>query len=264
MGAVMTSSCDIRPTGAPRRGYGSRIFLIAMGLALATSGSAILSTVGAGKLQHAIQLIGLSRGDEIVAEQRRQAETVAQLEDNLQTVRSEVAMLRSRAITAKLDIADHLARLDAGLARITTVRIAGWNTPAGGPSHEEVDELRINLAMAGIEIGALRSSLDATQQAQQREFGDIAQRVERLEHVVRDPDVTASIPATASQGLRHQGLRGWSVRKAKRGSAIIARRGATYRVKPGTVVPGIGRVSSVQADGSRWIVITEKGIIVQR
>jgi hypothetical protein len=263
-GTDMTVSSDAPSIGTSRRGHGGLIFLMAMGLALATSGGAILSAVGTGGLQHAIQHIGVFRTADIVAEQRRQSETVAQLEDSLRSLMGEVAMLKSREITKRVDVEERLSTLDAGLARLAldsaTLRIA--RSDASGPSHEEVDELRTNLAMAGIEIGALRSSLDATQQAQQREFGNIAQRLERLERLVGDPDMTSSIATTPPRA--HESLAGWSVRDARRGSARITGHGITYRVKRGTVVPGIGRVSGVRARGDRWIVVTEKGIIVQR
>jgi len=258
----MTSSSDARPTS--RHGHGGVIFVVAMGLALATSGGAILSAVGTGALQHSIQQIGGFRSADIVAEQRRQSETVAQLEDNLHTLMGEVAMLKSRDLTARLDIEEHLARLDTGLARIAldteTLRIA-WPDAGARISNHDVDELRNNLAVAGIEISALRTSLDATQQSQQREFGNIAQRVERLERLVGDPDLTSSITL---QRRPHEGVPGWSVRDAQHGIAFITGNGITYRVKPGSIVPGIGRISSVRARGDRWIVVTEKGIIVQQ
>jgi hypothetical protein len=257
----MTSSSAAHPTVTSRRGHGGVIFVIAMGLALATSGGAVLSAVGTGALQHTIQQIGWFRSADIIAEQRRQSETVAQLEDSLYTLMGEVAMLKSRDLTAKLDIEEHLARLDSGLARIgldaETLRIA---RPDAGASNHDVDELRTNLTMAGIEISALRTSLDATQQAQQREFGTIAKRVERLERIVGDPDLTSSITTRRP----HEGVPGWSVRDAQHGAAFITGNGITYRVKPGSIVPGIGRILSVRARGDRWIVATEKGAIVQQ
>src|SRR5215475_883488 len=258
-GTSMSSSSDACPTVTSRGGHGGVIFVVAMGLALATSGGAVLSAVGTGALQHAIQQIGGFRSADIIAEQRRQSETVAQLEDSLHTLMGEVAMLKSRDLTAKLDVEEHLARLDSGLARIAldteTLRIARPDAgakvrPDAGTRalNHDVDELRNNLAITGIEISALRTSLDTTQQAQQREFGDIAQRVERLERQIGNSDLTSSITI---QRRPHEGLPGWSVRDAQRGTAFITGNGVTYRVKPGSIVPGIGRILSVRARGHR-------------
>jgi len=52
------------------------------------------------------------------------------------------------------------------------------------------------------------------------------------------------------------------VRDAYGNSAIIQSRAGTIEVKPGSNIPGLGRVHSVrqQQDG-RWIVVTSRGII---
>jgi len=175
--------------------------------------------------------------------------------------------LKSRGHSASAAIADHLGRLDSEFRQLSAdtaeLRLAGSATALGEPWHDEVGALRTDLAMAGVEIGVLRSSLDASQQAQRGQIGDIARRVDRLERLTGAADVTASIPPTPARRRMPHSLAGWSVRDAQYGAAIIARHGATYEVKPGSIVPGIGRVASVRARGNSWIVVTDKGIIVQ-
>jgi hypothetical protein len=266
-GIQMTSSSNPSSAVASDRGHGARIFLFAMGLALATTGGAILSAIGAGDLQHIASTIWLSRDSDIAIEQRRQSATVAILGENLHSLIGEVEALKSRGLSASSAVEDRLARLDSELKQLTTDTGDMWipktASTLGQPWHDEVTELRTNLALAGVEIGALRSSLDASQQAQHGQIGDITRRVDRLEQLVGASDVTASIPVTSFRRRPPRSLAGWSVRDAQRGAAIITGHGGTYEVTPGTIVPGIGRVASVRPRGNTWIVVTDKGIIVQ-
>jgi len=59
-------------------------------------------------------------------------------------------------------------------------------------------------------------------------------------------------------------LSGWSVQDAHNGGATIKGDGGKFDVTRGTLVPGLGRVTNVRQRGSRWIVVTDKGTIVQR
>src|SRR6202521_1885612 len=265
----MTPSSIADPAAAPERGYGARIFLVAAGLALATTGGAILSAIGTGDLRQAVHGVGLARGADIEAERRQQSATVAKLEDDLRILMDEVATLRSRDAVARLDtrLEDRLARLDLDLTQLTAetaaVRLRDEIVDAA-PARDQIGELEGNLAQAAREIGTLRSSFDASVETNRRDIGDIGKRVDRLEHLIGAGDVTSSIGHSPVRRRSAHDLSGWSVQDARRGAATITGHSGTYEVTPGTVVPGIGRIASVRARGNHWVVVTDKGVIVQR
>lgn len=53
----------------------------------------------------------------------------------------------------------------------------------------------------------------------------------------------------------------YRVQAASPGLAILSRDGNAYEVSVGNIVPGVGRVLSIQQDGSRWVVQTTHGAI---
>jgi hypothetical protein len=55
---------------------------------------------------------------------------------------------------------------------------------------------------------------------------------------------------------------GWVLREVYNGSALVESRSrGLYEVMPGNVIPGAGRVESIERRGARWVVITDKGLI---
>jgi hypothetical protein len=59
-------------------------------------------------------------------------------------------------------------------------------------------------------------------------------------------------------------LEGWVVRDIYRGAALIQGRAGLLQVMPGEVLPGLGRIESVQRHDGRWEVVTTRGLIVSR
>jgi hypothetical protein len=117
----------------------------------------------------------------------------------------------------------------------------------------------------------MRSSLDTGESTRRTEIADIDRRVDRLEHLAAVADATGSIPAptprrraAARRPVELHNLAGWTVRDGHNGAVIISGQTGTYEVMSGMVVPGIGRVSSIQRRANRLIVVTGRGTIVQR
>ena len=46
------------------------------------------------------------------------------------------------------------------------------------------------------------------------------------------------------------------------GYALVEGRGEVYEVMPGDPVPGLGRIEQIRREGGRWVVVTQRGIVV--
>ncbi len=238
------------------RGYGAAIFLVAMGLALATTSGAILTAAGHGDLQDAVRMMGFSRGADLEAGQRQQAAALARFESELQTLVEQIAALKSRPSDTRDDtaVSDHLARLDADLVQLRTetseLRTAQVATqvatPAAEPWREQFDDLKASLALTGFEIGALRSSLDAGDHTRRKEVVDIGRRVDRLERLIVAADASGSIGSSSS-------ARGRALRAARRSSVVHSRPRAVRAHRPvATTMSGQNGSHEPAADASGW------------
>lgn len=283
---MTTASDQDAPSAKSGRSMGSAIFLIAMGVALATTSGAILTTVGIGDLQDIVRNLGWPGTTDTFAEQLRQTAAIARLENDVRTLTDEISDLKARHGETRIDprIERHLARLDDGVAQLQSVttqlriesgelRSAQSDVAAREASSDRWYDLKTSLAQAGIDIDAMRSSLDASDHSRRKEIVDIGQRVDRLEHMIAVGDVTGSLGSMVRKrrglvGPRKlaaaRAMSGWSVLGGQNGAATITGQNGTYDVTSGSFVPGIGRVSSVRQRANRWVVVTEKGTIVQR
>ncbi len=232
----------------PPRGYGAPIFLAAMGLALATTSGAILSAAGQGDLQQAVRIMGFTRGAELETAQRQQAAELSRLDGQLRVVISALATLNSGSTGARNDTAvgDHLARLDADLgklraetARLQTataeLRTAQDAMAAAEPWRPQVEELKAALTLAGIETGALRSSLDAGDHTRRREMVEMGRRVDRLERLA-----TAETTSSAPQPRRH------SLHSGRRPSLPHGRASRATRERHSSGTNGTGQASAYE------------------
>jgi hypothetical protein len=70
--------------------------------------------------------------------------------------------------------------------------------------------------------------------------------------------------AAGAAGAALPVLEGWVVRDVYRGAALIQGRAGVLQVMPGEVLPGLGRIESVQRHDGRWEVVTTRGLIVSR
>jgi hypothetical protein len=68
--------------------------------------------------------------------------------------------------------------------------------------------------------------------------------------------------APAAKSVKTEPVDGWILREVYDGAALVeARNGRLYEIAPGGVLPGIGRVGSIERRGTRWVVLTDKGFI---
>lgn len=59
-------------------------------------------------------------------------------------------------------------------------------------------------------------------------------------------------------------VEGWVLRNVYGGSAVVEGRPGLIQVMPGDSLPGVGRVETITRQDGRWVVVTERGLIVAR
>jgi hypothetical protein len=57
---------------------------------------------------------------------------------------------------------------------------------------------------------------------------------------------------------------GWTLADIGYGGALIRNRRGTFEVYAGDHIPGLGRIDAIRKQDGRWVVVTEKGLIVAR
>jgi hypothetical protein len=223
-----------------KRDSAALALLTAMGLALAVTGGAALSGMASGALRTALSVIDFGSHarqvkEALEQEQHRQAYAIGKLEDALNNVTDRVAVLNSRVETSR-----------------------------GAALRAAIDKLNAGLARDGIDIGALRSSLNEQERSHREEVAAINKRIGRLESFMSGHDLTGAIRPRPGRQRVQRGVSGWAVDWATADSAVISGQGGTFAVAPGTIVPGLGRIAELRQRGDRWVVLTDKGAIVQR
>ena len=84
------------------------------------------------------------------------------------------------------------------------------------------------------------------------------------------PPATAAVaapvplPAPKPEVARLPTVEGWVLREVADGGALIEGRKGIYEVYAGDPIPGLGRVDAIRKQDGRWVVVTNKGLIVAR
>lgn len=79
-------------------------------------------------------------------------------------------------------------------------------------------------------------------------------------------DVTGAIgePRAAAAEAKPGIVGGWTLRQARVGVALIEGREGLVEIEPGDILPGAGRVQAIKKQEGRWVVVTTRGLIVER
>ena len=59
-------------------------------------------------------------------------------------------------------------------------------------------------------------------------------------------------------------LQDFVLRRVYDGAALIEGRNGIIEVETGETVPGVGRIEAIKRQDGRWVVVTARGLIVQR
>jgi len=152
------------------------------------------------------------------------------------------------------------------------------------------------------ELAALKGSVEASAKAGASQTGKLADRIEKVEKAQAEPlariaklsdsveklrsapppaapaavaaapaaprETTASVPQAAAapkpEVNRLPTVNGWVLREVADGGAVISGRTGTYEVYAGDPIPGLGRVDAIRKQDGRWVVVTSRGLIVER
>jgi hypothetical protein len=201
-----------------------------------------------------------------VAMASTQAREITRLKEELRGIRAQVDALK-----ANPDQARQAQELRSLRASLETLR-------------EGLSATRSDAANAIAQVSASQSPKSAERDQQRIE--KIADRLERLERQVADPTPTASIApkaeppkpivladphtlptpadvAAAGQKVevRPKIIQNYVLREVADGVALIEGPDGLREVWPGRGVPGAGKVTSIEKQAGKWVVITSEGLI---
>jgi hypothetical protein len=205
---------------------------------------------------------------------------------------------RLAALAAVVALAVMAGALGGALATAGLKQFGGEDAVASGNRALEASVTRIEADML-----ALKAGVDHTSKLGMSQFNKTSDRLDKLEKAQTEPaaklaklseavdklrsqapavvaaapvaaakDVTGSIaapavaPATApkTELARLPTVEGWVLRDVANGGALIEGRQGIYEVYAGDPVPGVGRVDAIRRQDGRWVVVTNKGLIVAR
>ncbi|MGC2812795.1 MAG: hypothetical protein WA303_20815, partial [Bradyrhizobium sp.] len=78
------------------------------------------------------------------------------------------------------------------------------------------------------------------------------------------PAAPALTAAPKAEVARLPTIDDWILRDVSRGGALIEGRRGVYEVYAGDPVPGLGRIDAIRRQDGRWVVVTSRGLIVER
>lgn len=156
---------------------------------------------------------------------------------------------------------------------------------------ENVSQLRGAMKSLSETLTTLKVSVstsNVSQNAQNAQIGRIAEALERVEKAQAEQRKLAAAPApapapevTGSIGQKQAAsvpmvlgdppttlkppiLQDYVLRRVYDGAALIEGRHGVIEVEPGIVAPGLGRIEAIKRQDGRWVVVTARGLIVQR
>jgi hypothetical protein len=148
----------------------------------------------------------------------------------------------------------------------------------------DVSALRTAVEQSGkatTPVNKLAERLDRIERAQAEpaaKLAKIGEAIERLERRAQAPaavpaqavapasDVTGSIPKPTATPVEAKPkptiIEDYVVRKVFDGVALVEGRRGIIEVEPGMSLPGAGRVEEIRRQDGRWVVVTNKGLIL--
>jgi hypothetical protein len=152
---------------------------------------------------------------------------------------------------------------------LATLGLAKFLPPELATSDTTDSNLVHRVTRIDAELAALRASIAASAKT------DAARGVERSGSPDQPGtkganDATGPIPAAPAQQMSTAPLptgsvvEGWVLRNVYGGSALVEGRPGLIQVMPGDSLPGVGRVETITREDGRWVVVTERGLIVAR
>ena len=213
--------------------------------------AAVGAAAGAAGVAGAAKLVGVASS--FFAEPAPSAAPAPQradLAEDTKALREAMAQLRGSVRALSENVATLKANLDAS-AKATAGAI--------GKLHEQ--------------FGKLHDSVERLERAHAEPAARLAKltdALERLERRAAGPaasEVTGSVSTQASRTAevaKQNVVEGWVLRRVYDGVALIEGRYGAIEVEPGDVVHGLGRIHDIRRQDGRWVVVTNRGLIVGR
>jgi hypothetical protein len=182
-------------------------------------------------------------------------------------------------------------------AALGSAATAGLLSMNGTPAAPSSDPMPFTAALERIdnELTNLKASIEGSSKQSNAQVAKITDRLDRADKTQSDTaakiartsesldridhrltgnasgEATGAVPSAslapgpAAADPRRAILEGWVLRDLFNGGALIqSPRGGVLEVIPGDNVPGLGRIEGIRREGSRWVVMTSRGLIVPR
>jgi hypothetical protein len=177
-----------------------------------------------------------------------------------------------------------------GISTLTNSAPGTASAAAPGISQTaEIESLKTLVAHQAADLGALKASIEHGQKATAALYGKIVERLDRSERAQAEPsqklarivetlerlekrpvpaaagDITGTIPTPPPQPEAKPKptiLDDYVLRRVFDGVALVEGRRGIIEVEPGATLPGAGRVEEIRRQDGRWVVVTQKGLIV--
>jgi hypothetical protein len=186
----------------------------------------------------------------------------------------------------------------AGTVGIPPLLHLAFGPATAQPAREGIAEseaIKALIEQLTSDVGALKTALEQSGKVTAAQFGKVAERLERAERAQAEPvaklakigetverlerraptptppaptDVTGSVQAPHPPAAEPKPkptptiIDDYVVRKVFDGVALVEGRRGIIEVEPGSTLPGAGRVEEIRRQDGRWVVVTNKGLIV--
>ena len=220
------------------------------GYAVAAQALMALALIGAGWGASYVGTLGNQEAIlRIEAETARSQEILARLNGDLEALKDALASFRDVEQTASVAKVSDQAKLS-----------------------EKVERLAIAVQDPGKKLSALESKLDRMESQILANLAGLAAKAAApapapapaSPAAAASPTATEAAvrePVPAAKSARNEPLDGWVLREVYDVAALIEGNRRLYEVMPGGVIPGVGRVESIERRGRSWVVLTDKGTI---
>lgn len=210
---------------------------------------------------------------------------ISRLQKALDQSRSSQAQLSKQAAGQAAAGQDEVKSLKAEIASLQKTLDASREA-----SSAKIEQLSARVEKSkddAAHVAELRERLDRVEKQASLEKARSAKEIEKKAEAA--PEVTGSIsrddkptaPSAAApeerdakrdekprdeRGLDAGGkiVRNWTVREVVRGVALLEGRYGMIEVVRGARAPGIGRVRSIERRDGQWVVVTDRGLVIER
>jgi hypothetical protein len=168
----------------------------------------------------------------------------------------------------------------AGAVSLPSLFYLSFGPAPAGIAATDIEALKNMVAQHAADLGALKASLEQSVKATAAQYGKIAERLDRTEPATKlikinealerlerrvpaahaQNDVTGSVSSDTKP--KPTIIEDYVVRRVYDGVALVEGRKGIIEVEPGTTLPGAGRVEEIRRQDGRWVVVTNKGLIV--